>query len=130
MGRHNVCFREVVALLFFFSLQNFNWKLSKSVGPTAQYQRAQLHTVSSVLPKPCYNGFAEFPVAFAKADEVGPYLLIEYSAQQLCYQLTLLQQVQRCRFTWKYKYLSSYFILGLLSLPFPNLVSSLFPTIL
>lgn len=53
----------------------------------------------------------EFPLSFAKADEVGPYLLIEYSAQQLCCQLTLLQQVQRTMFTWKIKkYLSSYFI--------------------
>ncbi|XP_040463486.1 kinase non-catalytic C-lobe domain-containing protein 1 isoform X2 [Falco naumanni] len=73
--------------------KNFNWKLSKSVGPIAQYQRERLCASSSVLPKPCYNSFTEeFPVSFAKADEVGPYLLIEYSAQQLCCQLTLLQQ--------------------------------------
>ncbi|NXV73201.1 KNDC1 protein, partial [Atlantisia rogersi] len=77
----------------FFRLQyNFNWKLSKGVGPIAQYQRERLCTISSVLPKPCYNNFTEFPVSFAKADEVGPYLLIEYSVQQLCCQLTLLQQ--------------------------------------
>ncbi|XP_054019375.1 kinase non-catalytic C-lobe domain-containing protein 1 isoform X2 [Dryobates pubescens] len=73
--------------------KNFNWKLSKGMGPIAQYQRDRLYTSSSVLPKPCYNSFTEeFPVSFAKADEVGPYLLIEYSAQQLCCQLTLLQQ--------------------------------------
>ncbi|NXF32840.1 KNDC1 protein, partial [Nyctibius bracteatus] len=81
------------ASLHFFFLQNFNWKLSKGMGPIAHYQREQLSTISSVLPKPCYNSFTEeFPVSFAKADEVGPYLLIEYSAQQLCSQLTLLQQ--------------------------------------
>ncbi|KAM6265911.1 kinase non-catalytic C-lobe domain-containing protein 1 [Porphyrio hochstetteri] len=74
------------------SRKNFNWKLSKGMGPIAQYQRERLYTVSSVLPKPCYNNFTEFPVSFAKADEVGPYLLIEYSVQQLCCQLTLLQQ--------------------------------------
>ncbi|XP_028941825.1 kinase non-catalytic C-lobe domain-containing protein 1 [Antrostomus carolinensis] len=75
------------------SRKNFNWKLSKGMGPVAQYQRERLYTISSVLPKPCYNSFTEeFPVSFAKADEVGPYLLIEYSAQQLCCQLTLLQQ--------------------------------------
>ncbi|XP_014815239.1 PREDICTED: protein very KIND isoform X1 [Calidris pugnax] len=75
------------------SRKNFNWKLSKGMESTAQYQREQLHTISSVLPKPSYNSFTEeFPVSFAKADEVGPYLLIEYSAQQLCCQLTLLQQ--------------------------------------
>ncbi|NXC72256.1 KNDC1 protein, partial [Anhinga anhinga] len=81
------------ASLHFFFLQNFNWKLSKGMGPIAEYQRDQLYTISSVLPKPCYNSFTEeFPVSFAKADEVGPYLLIEYSVQQLCCQLTLLQQ--------------------------------------
>ncbi|XP_009980133.1 PREDICTED: protein very KIND, partial [Tauraco erythrolophus] len=75
------------------SRKNFNWKLSKGMGPITQYQRERLHTISSVLPKPCYSSFTEeFPVSFAKADEVGPYLLIEYSAQQLCCQLTLLQQ--------------------------------------
>ncbi|NXK95042.1 KNDC1 protein, partial [Formicarius rufipectus] len=67
------------------SRKNFYWKLSKGMGPIAQYQRERLHTCSAVLPKPC--SFTE-----AKADEVGPYLLIEYSAQQLCWQLTLLQQ--------------------------------------
>ncbi|NXL28797.1 KNDC1 protein, partial [Glaucidium brasilianum] len=80
------------ASLLFFLLQNFNWKLSKSMGLIAQHQRERLYTISSVLPKPCYNSFTEFPVSFAKADEVGPYLLLEYSAQQLCCQLTLLQQ--------------------------------------
>uniref|UniRef100_A0A8D0EZ43 Kinase non-catalytic C-lobe domain containing 1 n=1 Tax=Strix occidentalis caurina TaxID=311401 RepID=A0A8D0EZ43_STROC len=74
------------------SRKNFNWKLCKSMGPIAQRQRERLCTISSVLPKPCYNSFTEFPVSFAKADEVGPYLLLEYSAQQLCCQLTLLQQ--------------------------------------
>uniref|UniRef100_A0A8C0F4F6 Kinase non-catalytic C-lobe domain-containing protein 1 n=1 Tax=Bubo bubo TaxID=30461 RepID=A0A8C0F4F6_BUBBB len=74
------------------SRKNFNWKLPKSMGPIAQHQRERLYTISSVLPKPCYNSFTEFPVSFAKADEVGPYLLLEYSAQQLCCQLTLLQQ--------------------------------------
>ncbi|KAF1522246.1 Kinase non-catalytic C-lobe domain-containing protein 1, partial [Eudyptes chrysocome] len=81
------------ASLRIFFLQNFNWKLSKGMGPIAQYQRERLRTISSVLPKPCYNSFTEeFPVSFGKADEVGPYLLIDYSAQQLCCQLTLLQQ--------------------------------------
>ncbi|XP_057258251.1 kinase non-catalytic C-lobe domain-containing protein 1 isoform X3 [Pezoporus wallicus] len=75
------------------SRKNFNWKLLKGVGPIAQYQRERLYTGSSVLPKPCYNTLTEeFPVSFTKADEVGPYLLIEYSVQQLCCQLTLLQQ--------------------------------------
>ncbi|NXJ07353.1 KNDC1 protein, partial [Odontophorus gujanensis] len=73
--------------------KNFNWKLSKGIGPIAHYQRERLYTISSVLPKPCYDSFTEeLPVSFAKADEVGPYLLTEYSVQQLCCQLTLLQQ--------------------------------------
>ncbi|NWU74673.1 KNDC1 protein, partial [Onychorhynchus coronatus] len=67
------------------SRKNFYWKLSKGVGPIAQYQRERLHTSSAVLPKPCN-------LTEAKADAVGPYLLTEYSAQQLCWQLTLLQQ--------------------------------------
>ncbi|KAK2536027.1 Kndc1 [Columba livia] len=75
------------------SRKNFNWKLSKGMGPITQYQRERLYSISSVLPKPCYNSFTEeFPGSLAKADEVGPYLLIEYSVQQLCCQLTLLQQ--------------------------------------
>ncbi|NWU10308.1 KNDC1 protein, partial [Cephalopterus ornatus] len=65
--------------------KNFYWKLSKGMGPIAQYQRDRLHTSSAVLPKPC-------SLTEAKADAVGPYLLTEYSAQQLCWQLTLLQQ--------------------------------------
>ncbi|XP_050194462.1 kinase non-catalytic C-lobe domain-containing protein 1 isoform X2 [Myiozetetes cayanensis] len=67
------------------SRKNFYWKLSKGVGPIAQHQRERLHAGSVVLPKPC-------SVTEAKADAVGPYLLTEYSAQQLCWQLTLLQQ--------------------------------------
>ncbi|XP_068806078.1 kinase non-catalytic C-lobe domain-containing protein 1 isoform X2 [Struthio camelus] len=75
------------------SRKNFNWKLSKGMGPIAHHQRERLYTISSVLQKPCYNNFTEeFPVSFTKADEVGPYLLTEYSVQQLCCQLTLLQQ--------------------------------------
>ncbi|KAJ7405805.1 hypothetical protein BTVI_67661 [Pitangus sulphuratus] len=69
------------------SRKNFYWKLSKGVGPIAQHQRERLHAGSAVLPKPC-------SVTEAKADAVGPYLLTEYSAQQLCWQLTLLQQRQ------------------------------------
>ncbi|NXM66252.1 KNDC1 protein, partial [Serilophus lunatus] len=71
--------------------KNFYWKLSKGMGPIVQYQKERLHTSSAVLPKPC-SFTEESSVSFAKADEVGPYLLIEYSAQQLCWQLTLLQQ--------------------------------------
>ncbi|NWR33028.1 KNDC1 protein, partial [Tachuris rubrigastra] len=67
------------------SRKNFYWKLSKGVGPIAQCQRERLPTSSAVLPKPC--SFTE-----AKGDAVGPYLLTEYSTQQLCWQLTLLQQ--------------------------------------
>ncbi|XP_010218377.1 PREDICTED: protein very KIND [Tinamus guttatus] len=75
------------------SRKNFNWKLSKGMGPITHHQRERLYTLSSVLPKPCYNSLTEeFPVSFAKADEVEPYLLTEYSVQQLCCQLTLLQQ--------------------------------------
>ncbi|XP_068875873.1 kinase non-catalytic C-lobe domain-containing protein 1 isoform X3 [Aphelocoma coerulescens] len=75
------------------SRKNFYWKRSKGMGPIAQYQRERLHTGSAVLPKPCCSSFTEeTSVSFARADEVGPFLLIECSAQQLCWQLTLLQQ--------------------------------------
>ncbi|NXP92339.1 KNDC1 protein, partial [Passerina amoena] len=75
------------------SRKNFYWKLSKGMGPIAQYQRERLHTGSAVLPKPCCSSFTEeSSVSLARADEVGPVLLIECSAQQLCWQLTLLQQ--------------------------------------
>ncbi|NXS31338.1 KNDC1 protein, partial [Pomatostomus ruficeps] len=75
------------------SRKNFYWKLSKGMGPITQYQREPLHTASAVLPKPCCSSFTEeSSVSFARADEVGPFLLIECSAQQLCWQLTLLQQ--------------------------------------
>nr|XP_026655309.1 kinase non-catalytic C-lobe domain-containing protein 1 isoform X4 [Zonotrichia albicollis] len=79
------------------SRKNFYWKLSKGMGPIAQYQREQLHTGSAVLPKPCCSSFTEgSSVSLARADEVGPVLLIECSAQQLCWQLTLLQQGSFC----------------------------------
>ncbi|XP_068053848.1 kinase non-catalytic C-lobe domain-containing protein 1 isoform X6 [Anomalospiza imberbis] len=75
------------------SRKNFYWKLSKGMGPIAQYQRERLHMGSAVLPKPCCSTFTEeSSVSLARADEVGPVLLMECSAQQLCWQLTLLQQ--------------------------------------
>ncbi|NXW95092.1 KNDC1 protein, partial [Alopecoenas beccarii] len=92
---HSLCKKlsEDVSRKACLQTANFNWKLSKGMGPIAQYQRERLYTISSVLSKPCYNSFTEeFPGSLAKADEVGPYLLIEYSVQQLCCQLTLLQQ--------------------------------------
>uniref|UniRef100_A0A8C9NWF3 Kinase non-catalytic C-lobe domain containing 1 n=1 Tax=Serinus canaria TaxID=9135 RepID=A0A8C9NWF3_SERCA len=75
------------------SRKNFYWKLSKGMGPIAQCQRERLHTGSAVLPKPCCSSFTEdSSVSLARADEVGPVLLTECSAQQLSWQLTLLQQ--------------------------------------
>ncbi|CAN8216208.1 unnamed protein product [Coccothraustes coccothraustes] len=75
------------------SRKNFYWKLSKGMGPIAQYQRERMHTGSAVLPKPCCSSFTEdSSVSLARADEVGPVLLTECSAQQLSWQLTLLQQ--------------------------------------
>uniref|UniRef100_A0A7M4FZS9 Kinase non-catalytic C-lobe domain containing 1 n=1 Tax=Crocodylus porosus TaxID=8502 RepID=A0A7M4FZS9_CROPO len=75
------------------SRKSFNWKLSKGNGPIIRHQRERLYTISSALPKPCYNSFTEdFSSAYAKAYDRGLCLLAEYSAQQLCCQLTLLQQ--------------------------------------
>ncbi|KYO42274.1 protein very KIND [Alligator mississippiensis] len=75
------------------SRKSFNWKLSKGNGPAVRHQRERPYTISSALPKPCYNSFTEeFSSTYAKAYDRGLYLLAEYSAQQLCCQLTLLQQ--------------------------------------
>ncbi|CAM4583088.1 unnamed protein product [Lepidochelys olivacea] len=74
------------------SQKSFNWKLSKGNGPIAHHQKERPYTVGSALPKPCYySSTEEFSGSYAKANEGGS-LLTEYSAQELCCQLTLLQQ--------------------------------------
>ncbi|KAM7169627.1 kinase non-catalytic C-lobe domain-containing protein 1 [Macrochelys suwanniensis] len=71
--------------------KSFNWKLSKGNGPITHHQKERPYTVGSALPKPCYYSSTEgFSGSYAKAN--GGSLLIEYSAQELCCQLTLLQQ--------------------------------------
>ncbi|EMP42155.1 Protein very KIND [Chelonia mydas] len=61
-------------------------------GPIAHHQKERPYTVGSALPKPCYySSTEEFSGSYAKANEGGS-LLTEYSAQELCCQLTLLQQ--------------------------------------
>uniref|UniRef100_A0A8D0L9N1 Kinase non-catalytic C-lobe domain containing 1 n=1 Tax=Sphenodon punctatus TaxID=8508 RepID=A0A8D0L9N1_SPHPU len=74
------------------SRKSFNWKLSKGNGPITPHQRDRPYTIASAIPKPCYNNLAEeFSGFYARADG-GSYFLAEYSSQQLCSQLTLLQQ--------------------------------------
>uniref|UniRef100_A0A452GMT0 Kinase non-catalytic C-lobe domain-containing protein 1 n=1 Tax=Gopherus agassizii TaxID=38772 RepID=A0A452GMT0_9SAUR len=72
--------------------KSFNWKLAKGNGPITHHQKQRPYTVGSALPKPCYYSSTEkFSGSYAKANEGGS-LLTEYSAQELCCQLTLLQQ--------------------------------------
>ncbi|XP_061491572.1 kinase non-catalytic C-lobe domain-containing protein 1 isoform X2 [Rhineura floridana] len=66
--------------------KNFNWKLSKRSEVVAPYQRDK-HSISSALP----NITEEFSGLYTKIDGI-PYFLTEYTAQQLCCQLTLLEQ--------------------------------------
>nr|XP_032629232.1 kinase non-catalytic C-lobe domain-containing protein 1 isoform X2 [Chelonoidis abingdonii] len=72
--------------------KSFNWKLAKGNGPITHHQKERPYTVGSALPKPCYySSTEEFSGSYAKANEGGS-LLTEYSAQELCCELTLLQQ--------------------------------------
>ncbi|XP_074856530.1 kinase non-catalytic C-lobe domain-containing protein 1 isoform X2 [Carettochelys insculpta] len=73
------------------SHKSFNWKLSKGNGPMMHHQKDRPYTVGSALPKPCYNSSTEeFSGSYTKTN--GGSLLTDYSVQELCCQLTLLQQ--------------------------------------
>nr|XP_028585685.1 LOW QUALITY PROTEIN: kinase non-catalytic C-lobe domain-containing protein 1 [Podarcis muralis] len=77
--------------------KSFNWNISKESETVAPYQRGK-HSIASALANPCYsNETEEFSGFYSKIDGM-PYLLTEYTAQQLCHQLTLLEQemFQKC----------------------------------
>ncbi|KAF7247447.1 Kinase non-catalytic C-lobe domain-containing protein 1 [Varanus komodoensis] len=72
--------------------KNFNWKHSKGSEASVPSGRDGQYSIASVLSQPCYTNVKEESSIFcAKLDE-GPYFLTEYTAQQLCSQLTLLEQ--------------------------------------
>ncbi|XP_060130825.1 kinase non-catalytic C-lobe domain-containing protein 1 isoform X3 [Zootoca vivipara] len=71
--------------------KSFNWNISKESETVAPYQRGK-HSITSALANPCYSNEAEeFSGFYSKTDGM-PYVLTEYTAQQLCHQLTLLEQ--------------------------------------
>nr|XP_006121087.2 kinase non-catalytic C-lobe domain-containing protein 1 isoform X1 [Pelodiscus sinensis] len=79
------------------SQKSFNWKLSKGNDSITHHQKERPYTVGSALPKPCYySSTEEFSGSYAKTNEGGS-LLTEYSVQELCCQLTLLQQEMFCK---------------------------------
>ncbi|XP_053168247.1 kinase non-catalytic C-lobe domain-containing protein 1 isoform X2 [Hemicordylus capensis] len=73
------------------SQKSFNWKLLKGNEAVAPYRRHRQYSIASAVPKSCYTNLAEeFSSFYTKID--GPYFLTEYTPQQLCCQLTLLEQ--------------------------------------
>ncbi|XP_066477526.1 kinase non-catalytic C-lobe domain-containing protein 1 [Tiliqua scincoides] len=72
--------------------KNLNWKFSKgneAVGPS---RIAKQYSIASALPKPCNAHLQEDFSNFCTKIDGGIYFLTEYTAQQLCCQLTLLEQ--------------------------------------
>ncbi|XP_062832196.1 kinase non-catalytic C-lobe domain-containing protein 1 isoform X3 [Anolis carolinensis] len=66
-------------------LKSFNWKPSKRNEVIAPYQKDKQPMIASSLPKQCFTNITE---SFHGEE----YFLTEYTAQQLCCQLTLLEQ--------------------------------------
>ncbi|XP_077733222.1 kinase non-catalytic C-lobe domain-containing protein 1 isoform X1 [Canis aureus] len=77
------------------SRKSFPWRLSRGNGLALPHKERQ-YSIAAALPKPCFLEDLYGP--YARAGEKGPCLLTEYSTQQLCSQLTLLQQelFQKC----------------------------------
>ncbi|XP_025866434.2 kinase non-catalytic C-lobe domain-containing protein 1 [Vulpes vulpes] len=77
------------------SRKSFPWRLARGNGLALPHKERQ-YSIASALPKPCFLEDLYGP--YARAGEKGPCFLTEYSTQQLCSQLTLLQQelFQKC----------------------------------
>ncbi|KAH0623632.1 hypothetical protein JD844_006586 [Phrynosoma platyrhinos] len=73
----------------FIISKSFNWRSSKENEAIVPYQKGKQHNIASVLPKECFRNVTE---GFCARIDGGQYFLTEYTAQQLCCQLTLLQQ--------------------------------------
>ncbi|XP_043912813.1 kinase non-catalytic C-lobe domain-containing protein 1 isoform X2 [Protopterus annectens] len=79
--------------------KSFRWKISKMGDVAVPYPKTKQYTLATALPRPNLNGFiADVPPSCIKMNENGPYLLAEWTAQHLAFQLTLLQQemFQKC----------------------------------
>ncbi|XP_078247395.1 kinase non-catalytic C-lobe domain-containing protein 1 isoform X1 [Pogona vitticeps] len=76
----------------FIISKSFNWKHSKGSGVVAPYQKDRPQTIASALPKPCFTSITEESSGFYTKIEGEQCFLTEYTAQQLCCQLTLLEQ--------------------------------------
>ncbi|XP_060097354.1 kinase non-catalytic C-lobe domain-containing protein 1 [Heteronotia binoei] len=74
------------------SQKAFNWKLSQGNETVAPYQGTRQHNIVSGLPKPyCANLTEKFSGFYTRTDR-DLHFLTKYTAQQLCCQLTLLEQ--------------------------------------
>ncbi|XP_042316222.1 kinase non-catalytic C-lobe domain-containing protein 1 isoform X2 [Sceloporus undulatus] len=69
--------------------KSFNWRSSKGNEAIVPYQKDKQHNIASALPKECFTNGTD---GFCARIDGGQYFLTEYTAQQLCCQLTLLQQ--------------------------------------
>lgn len=79
-----------------FLVQSLNLKFSKGNEAVTPYRIVKQYSIAASLPKPCYTHLQEqeeFSSFYMKI-EGGLYFLTEYTAQQLCCQLTLLEQVK------------------------------------
>ncbi|XP_054839109.1 kinase non-catalytic C-lobe domain-containing protein 1 [Eublepharis macularius] len=74
------------------SQKTFNWKFSQGNETVAPPQGNRQHSIVSSLRKPCYTNLTEKFSGFCTKTERDSYFLKEYTAQQLCCQLTLLEQ--------------------------------------
>ncbi|XP_077206316.1 kinase non-catalytic C-lobe domain-containing protein 1 isoform X2 [Paroedura picta] len=74
------------------SQKTFNWKLSQGNETVVPYQETRQHSIVSGLPKPCYANLTEKISGIYTRTDRDLHFLMEYSAQQLCCQLTLLEQ--------------------------------------
>uniref|UniRef100_A0ACB8FA74 Uncharacterized protein n=1 Tax=Sphaerodactylus townsendi TaxID=933632 RepID=A0ACB8FA74_9SAUR len=74
------------------SPKTFDWKLSPGNKSVVPYQGTSQHNIFSSLPKPCYGNVSEKFSGFYTRTDRDLHFLKEYSAQQLCCQLTLLEQ--------------------------------------
>ncbi|KAJ6668922.1 hypothetical protein lerEdw1_007731 [Lerista edwardsae] len=74
------------------TLKSLNVKFSKGNEAATPYRIVKQYSIAASLPKPCYTHLQEEFSSFYTKIDGGLYFLTEYSAQQLCCQLTLLEQ--------------------------------------
>ncbi|KAJ7324112.1 hypothetical protein JRQ81_017132 [Phrynocephalus forsythii] len=70
----------------------FNWKHSKGSEAVGLHWKNRQQTFALALPKPCFTSVTEELTGFYTKTEGEQCFLTKYTAQQLCHQLTLLEQ--------------------------------------